>query len=131
MNVQMLASKSEFRASEANPAQGANLGYNKHMAKPHFDGQHDDEEVLLVIRRHPIVMRKGLLILLIILLFSMVPLLIWPTNLQLFWIVGLGLILGSLAIFYYWIGWYFSLFIVTDQRFVKIIQEGLFKRSVV
>jgi hypothetical protein len=38
-----------------------------------------------------------------------------------------GLILFSPT----WIGWYYSVFIVTDQRFIQITQKGLFHRSVV
>jgi uncharacterized membrane protein YdbT with pleckstrin-like domain len=33
--------------------------------------------------------------------------------------------------FYSWISWFFTLQIITDQRFIQIKQEGLFKRTVV
>ena len=33
--------------------------------------------------------------------------------------------------FYAWIGWYFSVYIVTDQRFIQSLQKGLWKHSVV
>lgn len=101
------------------------------MAEKLFDGQHDDEEVIISFHQHPIVMRKGLLALLIILLISMIPTLIWPEKLWMLWIVLGGFLLGLLALFHSWIGWYFSVFIVTDQRFIKTKQVGLFKRSVV
>lgn len=108
------------------------------MAKPaknsgkklEFDGQHDDEEVLLVFRRHPIAMRKGLVILLVVLLIGMIPSAIWPTRLELLWITGAALLIGFVIMFYYWIGWHFSVFIVTDQRLMQISQKGLFNRSV-
>ena len=99
--------------------------------KPIFDGQHEDEEVLMVFHRHPVVMRKGLLALLIIMVFGMIPSLIWPTNLNMLWFALLGLGIGSIFMFFSWISWHYSIFIVTDQRLIQITQKGLFNRSVV
>ncbi len=31
----------------------------------------------------------------------------------------------------YWLNWYFSVFIITNQRFIQIKQKGFFNRSVV
>lgn len=85
----------------------------------------------MLFRRHPVVMRKGLLALLVLLLVGMVPVTIWPTNLQLLWGIPIALLLGGFVLFYFWIGWYFSVFIVTNQRLVQISQKGLFHRSFV
>jgi hypothetical protein len=41
-----------------------------------------------------------------------------------------GIILGLLVFFPDWISWHFSVFIVTDQRFIQITQKGLFRRAV-
>ena len=41
--------------------------------------------------------------------------------------IVLGLIIFSPS----YISWYFSVFIVTDQRFIQITQKGLFNRNVV
>ena len=101
------------------------------MAKELFDGQHDDEEILMVFRRHPIVMRWGLIAILIGILIGMIPITIWPDNLKLLWYVLGGMGLGGLVLFYQWISWYFSIFIVSDQRLIQITQSGLFKRTVV
>lgn len=98
--------------------------------KPDFDTQHEDEEVLMVFRRHPVVMRKGLIALLIGLLFGMIPSLIWPTDLANLWFAPLGMAIGGIYLFYEWIGWYYSVFIVTDQRLLVISQKGLFRRTV-
>lgn len=98
--------------------------------KPTFDGQHDDEEVLMVFRRHPVVMRKGLIAMLIGLLLGMIPSLIWPTNLSYLWFAPLGFVLGGIFLFFSWINWYYSIFIVTDQRLIQITQKGFFNRSV-
>jgi len=99
--------------------------------KPVFDTQHEDEEVLMVFRRHPVVMRKGLMSLLIGLLFGMIPSLIWPTNLANLWFAPAGMVLGSVYLFYQWVGWYYSVFIISDQRLIQITQKGFFNRGVV
>ena len=102
------------------------------MSKSHsFDGQHEDEEILDVFRHHPVVMRKGLIGLLVLMMIGFLPVTIWPTNLNLLWLVLIGLILGLLFMFYEWIGWYYSIFIITDQRFLQITQKGFFNKSVV
>lgn len=111
--------------------------YNKLMANTDdykFDGQHDDEEVLLVFRRHPVVLRKGLIAVLIGMLLGMIPLAIWPPlelTLSAFLPLIIGTALGMVVFFHQWIGWYYSVFIVSDQRFIQISQKGLFNRSIV
>lgn len=96
-----------------------------------FDGQHDDEKVESVFRRHPVVMRKGLLALLIFWVAGLLPYSIWFYTGWAKWVLMAGIVLGTVVMFWYWIGWYFSINIVTDQRLVQITQEGLFKRTVV
>jgi hypothetical protein len=44
--------------------------------------------------------------------------------------LGLGFLLGLLIFAPSWIGWHFSVMIVTDQRFIQITQKGLFHRAV-
>ena len=108
-------------------------------AKKYFDDQFDDEDVLFVFRKHPIVMRKGLIIGLAAWLIGPTYTLILtytsPDNLPSMQFFGLSLLLsillGMLILFPSWIGWYYSVFIVTDQRLVQITQRGLFHRSVV
>jgi uncharacterized membrane protein YdbT with pleckstrin-like domain len=101
------------------------------MSTKLFDGQHDDETVVHVFRRHPVVMRRGLIYFLLAVLLGMIPSLIEPEYSYLFWGLAGGLLLGSIFMFFSWVGWYFTLNIVTDQRFIQISQDGLFKRSVV
>ncbi|OGL30963.1 hypothetical protein A3D14_03180 [Candidatus Saccharibacteria bacterium RIFCSPHIGHO2_02_FULL_47_12] len=97
----------------------------------HFEDQFDDEEVLFVFRKHPIVMRKGLIFSMLAILLGTVPALIKPTMTMFFGGLAAGFVLGMLVFFPYWIGWYYSVFIVTDQRLIQITQKGLFHRSVV
>jgi len=96
-----------------------------------FDGQHDDEEILDMFRHHPVAMRKGLIGLLVMMMIGFLPVTIWPTNLSLLWLVLVGLMLGALFMFREWIGWYYSIYLITDQRFVQVEQKGLFNRTIV
>jgi hypothetical protein len=98
----------------------------------YFDDQFDDEKVLFVFRRHPIVMRKGLVFGMFGPLLGIIPAAIKP-DLGFGYFFGglaLGSLLGLLIFLPGWIGWYFSVFIVTDQRFLQISQKGLFHRGV-
>jgi hypothetical protein len=114
------------------------------QAKPqkYFPDQFDDENVLFVFRKHPVVMRKGLV-------FGMAAWLVGPIYTLILTFVyannpakypsmaffGLSFLasvaLGVIILLPSWISWYFSVFIVTDQRLIQITQKGLFHRSVV
>jgi uncharacterized membrane protein YdbT with pleckstrin-like domain len=98
----------------------------------YFDDQFDDEEVLLVFHKHPIVMRKGLVFGLLGPLIGVLPAAIKPDLGFGFFFGGLifGCLIGLLIFAPSWIGWHFSVFIVTDQRFIQITQKGLFHRAV-
>ncbi len=96
-----------------------------------FDDQLDNEEVLFVFRKHPVVMRKGLVFGMVAVLFGTIPALIRPEYSYFFGGLAAGAFLGGLIFLPFWIGWYYSVFIVTDQRLVQITQKGMFNRSVV
>lgn len=103
----------------------------------YFESQFDDEEVLFVFRRHPLVMRKGLIISMSSWLIGPVVILILtyvmpnnPPSLVAYFASLFGSIFfGSLLLLPSWISWYFSVFILTSQRFVQITQKGLFHTS--
>jgi uncharacterized integral membrane protein len=101
------------------------------MSEKYFADQFDDEEVLFVFRKHPIVMRRGLIFAMLAVLLGTVPSLIKPEYSVYFVGLACGIVLGTLVILPSWIAWYFSVFIVTDQRLIQITQKGLFHRSVV
>jgi len=101
-----------------------------------FPGQHDDEDVVLVFRQHPLVMRKELLyglmaILIVVLPFDFAFTLEHPVLES---IAGKILVFVPLIVLlvwiYAWIGWYYSVYIVTGQRIIEIRQKGLFNRRV-
>lgn len=54
-----------------------------------------------------------------------------PDMLWLLWVVLAGLGLGLFLFFYTWIGWYYSIFIITDQRLQQTSQTGIFGKSVI
>src|SRR5271169_4647175 len=100
----------------------------------YFDDQFDDEEVLFVFHKHPIMMRKGLIIGMVAWLIGPVFTLILtytrpthPPSLTFFALsLVISIVLGMILFTPSWISWHFSVFIVTDQRFIQISQKGLF-----
>ena len=96
-----------------------------------FEGQREGETLLFVFRRHIISMRKGFYLLLIPLLLTSIPPLIWQNNIELFLLPLIGLLIGLLMFFYHFILWYFSVYIVTDQRIRQVTQRGLFGKDVI
>lgn len=90
------------------------------QTKPkYFKDQFDDEDTLLVFRKHPIVMRKGLILASFGLLLGMIPALIEPTYGWFFGGLGGGFILAAILMFPWWVRWYFSVYIMTDKRFIQ------------
>jgi len=99
-----------------------------------FPGQHEGEEVELLFRQHPLVMRKALVLGLLAILVAVLPLdfpqVYESAALSGFFIkVALGVPVVVLAAWFYrWIGWYYTVYIVTDQRILAVRQKGLFWR---
>jgi len=103
----------------------------KSSAKIDFEGQRPGEEVLFVFRRHIIAMRKGFWLLLIPLVITAIPPLIWQSNLELFLLPVGGLALGLILFLYHYIMWYFTIYLVTNQRIRQVTQKGIFGKDVV
>ena len=99
--------------------------------QPDFEGQRSGEELLFVFRRHIIAMRKGFYLLLIPLVITAIPPLIWQSNLELFLLPVGGLILGLILFSYHFILWYFTVYIVTNQRLRQVTQRGFFGKDVI
>lgn len=107
----------------------------------YFSDQFDDETVQYVFRKHPIVMRKGIILWAIGMLVGPLYVLFrvyttdpnspnYPTPNLFFLAMGVSVVLSLLLLAPSYISWYFSVFIVTDQRFIQITQKGLFHRAV-
>jgi hypothetical protein len=114
-------------------------GSGKTVKIKYFPDQFDDEEVLFVFRKHPVVMRKGLIWGSLGLLVGPVYTLILtymhssnPPSLNFFYLSFLVSI-GIAAVLFFpdWMSWHYSVFVITDQRFIQITQKGFFHRSVV
>ena len=107
-------------------------GAVKQKQPKYFEDQFDDESVLYVFRKHPIVMRKGLVLGMLGPLLGIIPAAIWPDLGFTVFFGGLaaGCLLGVLVFMPSWISWHFSVFIMTDQRFIQITQKGLFHRAI-
>lgn len=95
-----------------------------------FPGQHPDEEVDFVFRQHPIVMRKAFLLGFVLIALGLVPMLLWPQQLWTLWAVLAGLVLALVVFGYRFLSWYFSVFIITSERFIQVKQRGFFDRKV-
>lgn len=104
---------------------------NKDDFNPEFDGQRRDENLILVFRRHAIGLRKGFYMILIPLLIGAVPVFIWQDTLWLLYLPLGGLAIGLVLFFYQWVGWYFTIFILTDQRIRQVTQKGFFGKDVI
>lgn len=98
---------------------------------PDFEGQHEGEQLLFVFRRHIIAMRKGFYSLLIPLAVTSIPPLIWQDKLELFLLPIGGLVLGLILFSYHFIMWYFTVYIVSNERIRQVTQRGLFGKDVV
>lgn len=112
---------------------GVTLSYMAKKTKKYFADQFDDEEVLFVFRKHPVVMRKGLILLMLGPLAGVIPAAIKP-DLGFVWFFGgmlIGTLIGIMLFSPGWIAWYYSVYIVTDQRLIQITQKGLWHRAVV
>lgn len=96
-----------------------------------FRGQYEDEEVLYVFRKHPVVMRKGLILFMIAVLLGTIPSFIKPEMSYFIGGLAAGFVLGAILMLPSWVYWYFSVYIVTDQRFIQVTQKGFFNKKVI
>lgn len=101
------------------------------MSELVFDGQREGEKVKFVFRRHFLTARKGLLWTIACLAIGTLPLFMWKGDRRMFWVFLVFVAVGLIGLFYSIILWYFSIYIVTDQRIRQVTQKGFFKKSVV
>ena len=101
------------------------------MRKMIFDGQREGEEVQFVFRRHFLTAKSGLIFLILMIMIGVGLTLLWPNNMMIFETFLALILVGVLGFLYSYMLWYFSVYIVTNQRIRQISQRGLFKKSVV
>ena len=102
------------------------------MSKYEFDGQREGEEVVILFRRHKRqAVQGGWIFFLVMIGMGVLVTKLWPEDNRMFWVL-LGMAgVGFLGCFYTYVLWYFSFFIVTNQRFRQVTQKGLFKKAVI
>ena len=96
-----------------------------------FEGQRTDEEVVYVFRRHILTSIKGFFFLIFMIAAGFVPMMIWPSEQNMVFVWMGIVIVGLLGMGYSYLLWYFSFYIVTNQRLRQTRQKGLFKKTVV
>lgn len=101
------------------------------MRKMIFDGQREGEEVQFVFRRHFLTAKSGVIFLILMNMIGVGLTLLWPNNMMIFETFLALILVGVLGFLYSYMLWYFSIYIVTNQRIRQISQRGLFKKSVV
>ena len=84
-----------------------------------------------VFRRHFLTAKSGVIFLILMILIGVGLTLLWPNNMMIFETFLALILVGVLGFLYSYMLWYFSIYIVTNQRIRQISQRGLFKKSVV
>jgi membrane protein YdbS with pleckstrin-like domain len=118
-----------YNTSMSNKAEGQEEAQAETQApkSKHFKEQFEDEETLIVFRKHPIVMRKGLILAsfgtligpLYVLILTYVDKNSPPTMTFFFICIFASFALAAILIFPWWVRWYFSVYIMTNQRFIQ------------
>ncbi len=101
------------------------------MSRLSFDGQREGEEVKFIFRRHISTANKGIFFLIFMIVVGVVPMILWPGDSRMFWIFLGCVIVGLFGLIYAYVLWYFSMYIVTNERIRQISQRGLFRKTVV
>jgi uncharacterized membrane protein YdbT with pleckstrin-like domain len=101
-----------------------------------FPGQHEGEEVELLFRQHPLVMRKALIVGLLAILLAVLPLdfpQVYSSNSLSAFFLRVVIVVPLIVLaawFYRWVGWYYTVYIVTNERIIEVKQKGFFNRKV-
>lgn len=101
------------------------------MKEQIFKGQREGEEFLFMFRKHIIAMRKGFYLFLGIFTISCLPTFFMLTSdnlMNALWIACGGFLVGLMLFLYHFMLWYYSIYIVSNQRIRQITQKGFFGR---
>lgn len=101
------------------------------MAKAEFEGQREGERVELVVREKITTAWRGLAWLILLIGLGYIPMLVWRGE-QMWFFVWLGFLgLGVVCLLWAYMKWYFSYYLITNQRIRRVVQKGLFRKDVV
>ncbi len=102
------------------------------MKEQIFKGQREGEEFLFMFRKHIIAMRKGFYLFLGVFAISCLPTFFMLTSdniMDALWIALGGFVVGLILFLYQFMLWYYSLYIVSNERIRQITQKGFFGRK--
>ena len=101
------------------------------MKEQIFKGQREGEEFLFMFRKHIIAMRKGFYLFLGVFAISCLPTFFMLTSdniMNALWVACGGFLVGLMLFLYHFMLWYYSVYIVSNQRIRQITQKGFFGR---
>ena len=101
------------------------------MKEQVFKGQREGEEFLFMFRKHIIAMRKGFYLFLGVFAISCLPTFFMLTSdnlMNALWVACGGFLVGLMLFLYHFMLWYYSIYIVSNQRIRQITQKGFFGR---
>jgi uncharacterized membrane protein YdbT with pleckstrin-like domain len=96
-----------------------------------FEGQNEGEKVVFVFRRHILTARRGLVFLLVCIVLGFLPVLIWNSNPSMIFVFLGAMAIGIIGAVYAYLLWYFSIYIVTNERIRQVAQRGFLNRTVI
>ncbi len=106
---------------------------HKRKSKPSLESQ--DEVVIAVVRQFIVALRRPILFIGVVMIIGMLPWALASNYATDF--VGatagfMWLVFGFLALygFWRWVGWYYSVYVLTSKRLTIITQKGFFNRKV-
>lgn len=96
-----------------------------------FEGQREGEKVVCVFRRHIVTTIKGLIFCIAMIVIGFLPNIMWPNDSRMMVVWLIFALVGLLGLGYSYMLWYFSFFMLTNQRLRQVRQKGFFKKTVV
>jgi hypothetical protein len=96
-----------------------------------FEGQRPGEELLFIFRRHIVSAWRSAIFFLALVVLGFLPVILWPENSRMIFLWIIFVLVGFAGLAYSYMLWYFSVYIVTDQRIRQISQKGFFNKTVV
>ena len=101
------------------------------MSELLFEGQREGEKVKLVFRRSILTARRGALFGLIMTAIGILLINLFKGVESVTWVAVGCFVVGLIGMLYVFILWYFSVYIVTNERIRQVMQKGLFRKSVI
>ncbi|MCL2085426.1 PH domain-containing protein [Candidatus Saccharibacteria bacterium] len=99
------------------------------MSESEFLGQRKDEKVLGVFRKSQYQTRRGYYVLVAALAIGLVPLLIFSNPWKMVWWFSITVVVAGLVYLgYQYVLWYYTVFVLTNERLRVIQQNGFFRR---